>query len=384
MDDDCPGQVPALDPRPGGGYVGRIAPTPSGLLHVGHASTFSIAMKRFHDATVAVPVADSPPSSSCGGKLILRIEDIDTLRCRDKAYVAAIPDDLLWLGVRCTHGYGIAEEERRPIQITPLLELLLTPQERGLLYSDQGVSMEMGLGLGSYKQSERTPLYIRAWALLLERGAIYPCSYSRRQIDATLSSKSSQADSAATSDTTNIEPVFPPELRPAYMQSAYSPDSDKDFDAHRPAHHFDTPNETINPNVALTKDSVAWRFRVPDNETISFVDSNIGLTAFTSGKDFGDFIIWTRDGYPAYELAVVVDDSLMAITEVVRGADLLLSTARQLLLYRALGVSPPSFYHCPLVLDPKTGKKFSKRERSLSLKELRKSGASPDDYIKID
>jgi len=90
----------------------------------------------------------------------------------------------------------------------------------------------------------------------------------------------------------------------------------------------------------------SWRFRVPDGESVSFVDGGMGQQSFVAGKDFGDFVVWRHDGIPSYQLAVVVDDAAMRITEVVRGCDLLVSTARQQLLYRALGLTPPAFYHC--------------------------------------
>ena len=92
-----------------------------------------------------------------------------------------------------------------------------------------------------------------------------------------------------------------------------------------------------------------------------------------AGKDFGDFVVWRHDDVPAYQLACVVDDAAMQITEVVRGADLLLSTARQILLYRALGLTPPAFYHCALMLD-ENGKRLAKRHDALSLRALRERG----------
>src|SRR5262249_52470650 len=110
---------------------------------------------------------------------------------------------------------------------------------------------------------------------------------------------------------------------------------------------------------------VNWRFLVPQDEVVSFVDGFFGPQEFIAGKDFGDFVIWRHDNIPAYQLAVVVDDAAMAISEVVRGADLLSSTARQLLLYRALGFTPPSFYHCPLMTD-ESGKRLAKRHDALS------------------
>ena len=124
--------------------------------------------------------------------------------------------------------------------------------------------------------------------------------------------------------------------------------------------------------------AVNWRFRVPAGETISFEDGNYGHKEFVAGWDFGDFLIWRKDGIPSYELAVVADDIAMGITEVVRGEDLLMSTARQLLLYEALGAKPPAFYHCPLVRD-NDGRRLAKRDKAASLRELRLAGCDPVD-----
>jgi glutamyl-tRNA synthetase len=124
-----------------------------------------------------------------------------------------------------------------------------------------------------------------------------------------------------------------------------------------------------------------WRFRVPDGEKIVFADGFCGSQQFQAGRDFGDFVVWRRDNVPSYQLAVVVDDAAMKITEVVRGADLLLSTARQLLLYRALELTPPAFYHCPLVTD-ESGVRLAKRHDALSLRNLRAKGAMPEELRK--
>lgn len=96
-----------------------------------------------------------------------------------------------------------------------------------------------------------------------------------------------------------------------------------------------------------------------------------------AGRDFGDFIVWRRDDVPAYQLAVVVDDAAMGITEVVRGADLLKSTARQILLFRALGLAVPDYCHCDLVRD-EAGVRLAKRHDSLSIHKLRESGFTPE------
>ena len=116
---------------------------------------------------------------------------------------------------------------------------------------------------------------------------------------------------------------------------------------------------------------------MPDGEAISFLDACAGPQSFVAGRDFGDFVLWRHDDVPSYQLAVTVDDALMQITEVVRGADLLLSTARQLLLYRALGWTPPQFCHCPLVTDAH-GVRLAKRHDALSLRVLRERGETPE------
>jgi glutamyl-tRNA synthetase len=125
---------------------------------------------------------------------------------------------------------------------------------------------------------------------------------------------------------------------------------------------------------------VNWRFRVPDGEAIAFDDARQGRLSYIAGRDFGDFVIWRRDDVPAYQLAVVVDDQAMQITEVVRGADLLKSTARQLLLIRALGYDVPGYYHCDLVRD-EVGVRLAKRHDALSLRALRASGISPSEVL---
>ncbi len=104
-----------------------------------------------------------------------------------------------------------------------------------------------------------------------------------------------------------------------------------------------------------------------------FTMATMGKTAAVALRDFGDFLVWNRDDIPAYELAVVVDDLAMGITEVVRGADLLTSTARQLLLYRALGGKPPAFFHCDLLVDAQ-GRRLAKRDHALTIRTLREQG----------
>jgi glutamyl-tRNA synthetase len=122
---------------------------------------------------------------------------------------------------------------------------------------------------------------------------------------------------------------------------------------------------------------IAWRFRIPDGaDPVTFFDQNLGPRSFTPGRDFGDFLLWSRDGVPSYQLASVVDDAAMNITEVVRGADLLKSTVRQILLQRALGLSPLAYFHCELLRD-EHGIRLAKRHDALSLRTLRAQGRTP-------
>ncbi len=121
-----------------------------------------------------------------------------------------------------------------------------------------------------------------------------------------------------------------------------------------------------------------WRFRVADGEAIEFRDGHFGEQRAIAGTDFGDFLVWRKDDFPSYQLACTADDAAMQITEVVRGADLITSTFRQLLLYRALGFDAPAFFHCPLVTDD-AGIRLAKRNEALSLRTLRASGRTPDE-----
>ncbi|HEX4645369.1 MAG TPA: tRNA glutamyl-Q(34) synthetase GluQRS [Verrucomicrobiae bacterium] len=271
-----------LKPR----YRGRLAPSPTGLLHLGHARTFWIAQQR---------------ALAHGGALVLRNEDLDSARCKPE-FVAAMLEDLRWFGFRWQEG------------------------------------PDCGGAFGPYNQSERRNLYFAALEKLQANGAIYPCACSRKDI----------LGAAAAPHENQDEPIYPGTCRPA--------DGSK-----------------LKNNSALN-----WRFRAADGEAIEFTDGHFGSQRFVAGRDFGDFVVWRQDDAPAYQLAVVVDDAAMEITEVVRGADLLLSTARQIVLYRALGLKPPVFYHGPLVTDD-SGIRLAKRHDSLSLRKLREAGRTPEE-----
>lgn len=272
-------------------YRGRIAPTPSGFLHLGHAATFSTAQKR---------------AAENGGKLVFRNEDLDQARCK-KEFIEASMKDLRDCGIHWDEG------------------------------------PDVGGAFGPYNQSERQEWYLEVWQLLKNTGWIYPCDKSRKDVQSSLSAPHAN----------KAEAVFPVKLRPG----------ESDFSK------FTGPGDTN------------WRFRVPDFETVSFDDLHLGPQSFTALKDFGDFLVWRKDGFPSYELAVTADDHAMEISEVVRGEDLLLSTARQLLIYRALKWFSPAFYHCHLIKD-ENGQRLAKRNKALSLRTIIAS-KSPNEVKKL-
>ncbi len=270
-------------------YRGRLAPSPTGLLHLGHARTFCIAAQR---------------ASERQGTLILRNEDLDPQRSRPE-FAAAMIEDLQWLGINWSEG------------------------------------PDCGGPYGPYSQSERRAFYLEAWRQLRDGGFIYPCTCSRKDL--------AQAPSAP--NDADDEPIYPGRCR-----------------GRADAAQFASPA------------GVNWRFRVPDREEIAFTDLNLRRQRYVAGRDFGDFLVWRRDDVPAYQLAVVVDDAAMRITEVVRGADLLKSTARQLVIIRARGCFTPDYFHCELVRDS-SGARLAKRHDALSIRHLREGGNSSEQVI---
>ena len=201
---------------------------------------------------------------------------------------------------------------------------------------------------GPYSQSERWAHYLETWRRLREAGFLYPCICSRKDL--------AQAASAPNDDD---EPMYPGTCR-----------------------------ERKNKNKDVTEFTepagVNWRFRIPEGDAVEFTDVNLSRQRYVAGNnfDFGDFLVWRRDDDPAYQLAVVVDDAAMRITEVVRGVDLLKSTARQLLLMRALGYSPPDYFHCELVRDT-AGVRLAKRHDALSIRHLREIGMTSQKVLEM-
>lgn len=265
-------------------YRGRLAPSPTGYLHLGHARTFWVAQAR---------------ARAHGGELILRNEDLDSTRYKME-FVDAMLEDLRWFGFEWSEG------------------------------------PDVGGKFAPYNQSERMEVYRAALDRLCAENFVYPCTCSRKDIQQAVTAPHAADDG---------EPIYPGNCR----QNWKSEIGNRKF---------------------------SWRFRVPDGETILFTDGNLGEQKYVAGKDFGDFVVWRGDGVPAYQLACVVDDAAMQVSEVVRGADLLISTVRQILLYRALKLATPDFFHCELMLD-EAGIRLAKRHDVLSLRTLREQGFSP-------
>jgi len=316
----------SLAPTPTSSYRGRLAPSPTGLLHVGHARTFWTAWQRARDA---------------GGALVMRMEDLDPERSK-QVYAEAAYDDLRWLGIRWQEG----------------------PDKGG--------------PFAPYVQSRRRSVYLAAWRRLLRGGYLYPCRCSRKDLESALGAPHERVSAAGKLDLQDDEPIYPGTCRRLLAAASQLPGPT--------GSDIDTP------------DGINWRFRVPDGEAIEFTDRNLGPQRFVAGVDFGDFVVWRRDGtpgpprtglrpwgggVPSYQLACVADDAAMGITEVVRGADLLKSTARQILLNRALGYTSPAWFHCRLVVDH-NGRRLAKRHDSLSLRALRQRGLTPMNILSAE
>ena len=268
--------------------VGRYAPSPSGRMHLGNLCCCLLAWLS---------------AKSSGGKVVLRIEDLDAVRC-PREFADLLEADLAWLG----------------------------------LAADEGGSK--GGPRGPYYQSERSAIYEEYYQKLVRKGLVYPCFCSRSQLHA--------ADAPHRSDG---KVVYAGTCRNL------------------------TPEEIV---LRTARRKPAWRVMVPD-ETISFVDGHMGHYEENLARDCGDFFLRRADGVFAYQLAVVVDDALMGVDEVVRGSDLLSSTPRQLWLYRELGLTPPKFYHLPLLLAS-DGRRLSKRDGDQSLENLR-AKYTPEEII---
>ena len=268
---------------------GRLAPSPTGGLHVGHARTFLIAWLL---------------ARQNGGSVVLRVEDLDASRVRPEAADSML-DDLGWLGLEWDEG---------PDRCGPH---------------------------SPYVQSERIPLIMSTLEVLKAKELAYPCVCTRAEI-----ARAASAPHAG-------------EEGPSYPGTCSGKRAD---DA-----------------ASLQDRPFAWRFRVPRG-WVEWDDLVLGRQSRDPSAVGGDFIVARHLHGPAYQLAVVHDDATMAINQVVRGDDLLPSTPRQILLYRALGWEPPRFGHVPLVLDP-DGKRLAKRDGSIRLAALREAGVNAERLI---
>lgn len=271
--------------------VTRLAPSPTGALHLGNVRTFLVnwALARRE-----------------GWRIVLRIEDLDGPRVKPQAIEGAI-DTLAWLGMDWDEGPIVQSHDLSP-----------------------------------YRDAMRT---------LAARGLAFPSELSRQEIEAAMSAPQSDAPiSDGDEPAPGHEARCPPSLRPPLGPCG-----------------FDDPNTN-------------WRFVTPD-ATVDFVDAFAGPRSIRPIDTVGDFVVWTKRGQPAYQLAVVVDDHRQGITHIVRGDDLLDSGARQLLLYRALGQSPePAYCHLPLVVGP-DGRRLAKRHGDTRVAAYRGAGATPERVV---
>jgi glutamyl-tRNA synthetase len=261
--------------------IGRLAPSPTGAQHVGNARTYLIAWLS---------------ARSQNGRVVLRIEDIDSPRVKAGAMESAC-EDLRWLGLDWDYG--------------PIV------------------------------QTERLAYYETALERLQAQEIVYPCTCTRADVERSASAPHLEHEG----------PIYPGTCS---MRGA----GDVAYITDRP---------------------VAWRMRV-GNETIAYNDAFRGPVALNLHAIGGDFVVWKSAGTPAYQLAVVVDDAAQKVTEVIRGDDLVTSTPRQIVLYRALGLAPPRFIHVPLVVGA-DGRRLAKRHGDTRLQTLREAGVAAESLL---
>jgi len=260
--------------------VTRLAPSPTGALHLGNARTFLVnwALARLN-----------------GWRIVLRIEDLDSPRTKPGADQQAI-DDLRWLGIDWDEG-------------------------------------------PTYQLADLSP-YQTALAQLQSRGLTYPCVCTRREIAA-----------------------------------AQSAPHESEHELRYPGTCRDRP-----AGADASAETAATRVRIGDQD-VCFTDAFAGPQTHNPAQQVGDFVIATKAGLPAYQLAVVVDDHRQGVTDVVRADDLLRSAARQLLLYRMLGYAPePRYTHVPLVLGP-DGHRLAKRHGDSRIDAYRRRGVAAERVV---
>jgi len=249
----------------------RLAPSPTGALHLGNARTFLINWAL---------------AKQRGWRILLRIEDLDTPRVKP----------------------GVTDA------------LLRTLETLGLHWDE-----------GPFVQSNDLEPYSEAMHTLSKRGLVYSSAESRGEIeDAAAGAISAPQEGAHESN-------FPASRRPATFPTQFAPEGSE----------------------------VNWRFATP-GQTVEFDDGIAGLQRRFPAKTIGDFVVWTKRGQPSYQLAVVVDDAAQGITHIVRGADLLASTPRQIYLQQLLQLNTPHYAHVPLACNA-AGEKLSKQTLAKSI-----------------
>ena len=236
-------------------YIGRFAPSPTGLLHFG---------------SLVAAVASYVDARAANGRWLLRIEDVDTTRCSRAAETEIL---------RQLAAYGFVADG----------ELV--------------------------RQSERSEIYDAAIARLAAAGQVFACTCSRKMLEGA--------------------------LRNAEGETIY-------------------PGTCRHLHVVTNVHSLRLRVKDDDDSRVQFTDRVVGATAQNVALDVGDFVMLRADGCYAYQLAVVVDDAIQGVTDVVRGEDLLMNTPRQIYLQRLLGVATPRYLHVQLVRNAK-GEKLSKQ-----------------------
>ena len=268
------------------GYIGRLAPSPTGALHLGNVRTFMVAWLRARQA---------------GGKVILRMEDLDHPKHKPGAEVQAI-DDLRWLGFDWDE---------------------------------------------AFTQSERKGLYAEALARLRAQGLAYPCVCSRSDIEAVQSAPHE-----------GEQLRYPGTCRDRFGSWAEA--------AERKSAHCGKDGSATSPMPC-------WRFRTREGARVAFEDGFAGHYEMDVWETLGDFPLARDEKGAGYAIAVTVDDAAMGVTEVVRGDDLLPATPPQIMLYRALGLAEPAFFHVPLVVGP-DGRRLAKRHGDTRIAAFRAAG----------
>ncbi len=272
---------------------GRLAPSPTGALHLGNARTFLLAWLSVREQ---------------GGRVVLRVEDLDGPRVKSGAAAAAI-DDLRWMGLDWDEG------------------------------------PDCGGPHAPYIQTERAARYNDEIERLRVQRLIYPCVCSRSDIFGAASAP------------------HPGEEGPRYPGTCRG--------------RFDSADAA---RTVAGRDP-ALRFVVPAGP-VDFDDQSLGRLSIDVAAQVGDFVVRKGNGTAAYQLAVAVDDAAMQITEVVRGDDLIASTPRQILLYRALGQAPPAFRHVPLVVG-RDGLRLAKRHGDTRIASFRRRGVRPERFVGV-